>query len=60
MLRFFWDRAQEGGRKSFRFEELNPEYVLPKHQGILVPYLDILKKIWKIGKNKFLDIREAT
>ncbi len=38
MLRFFWDRAQEGGRKSFRFEELNPEYVLPKHQGILVPY----------------------
>ena len=30
--------------KSFRFEELNPEYVLPKHQGILVPYLDILKK----------------
>ena len=39
MLRFFWDRAQEGGRKSFRFEELNPEYVLPKHQGILVPYL---------------------
>ena len=26
MLRFFWDRAQEGGRKSFRFEELNPEY----------------------------------
>ena len=44
MLRFFWDIAQEGGRKSFRFEELNPEYVLPKHQGILVPYLDILKK----------------
>ena len=44
MLRFFWDRAQEGGRKSFRFEELNPEYILPKHQGILVPYLDILKK----------------
>ena len=44
MLRFFWDRAQKGGRKSFRFEELNPEYVLPKHQGILVPYLDILKK----------------
>ena len=29
MLRFFWDRAQEGGRKSFRFEELNPEYIIP-------------------------------
>lgn len=29
MLRFFWDRANDGGRKSFRFEELNPEYILP-------------------------------
>lgn len=44
MLRYFWDRAQEGGRKSFRYEELNPEYVLPKKHGILVPYLDILQK----------------
>jgi len=44
MLRFFWDRAGEGGRKSFRFEELNPEYILPNKPGILVPYLDVLKK----------------
>ncbi len=44
MLRFFWDRAQNGGRKSFRYEELNPEYMLPKKSGILVPYLDVLKK----------------
>lgn len=44
MLRFFWDRAKEGGRKSFRYEELNPEYLLPKKSGALVPYLDILKK----------------
>lgn len=44
MLRFFWDRAREGGRKSFRYEELNPEYVLPKKHGVLVPYLDILQK----------------
>lgn len=44
MLRFFWDRARDGGRKSFRFEELNPEYILPKKQGILVPYLDMLQK----------------
>ena len=44
MLRFFWDRAMEGGRKSFRYEELNPEYVLPKKHGILVPYLDALQK----------------
>ncbi len=44
MLYYFWDRAQKGGRKSFRFEELNPEYVLPKKHGILVPYLDTLQK----------------
>ena len=44
MLRFFWDRAKEGGRKSFRLEELNPEYFLPKKSGVFVPYLDILQK----------------
>lgn len=44
MLCFFWNRAKEGGRKSFRYEELNPAYVLPKKNGILVPYLDMLKQ----------------
>ena len=38
----FWKRAQEGGRKSFRFEELDPKYILPKKHGILVPYLDAI------------------
>ena len=44
MLKFFWDRAKNGGRKSFRFDELNPDYILPSKRGALVPYLDILKK----------------
>ncbi len=44
MLKFFWERAKDGGRKSFRFEELNPDYILPQKRGTLVPYLDILKK----------------
>lgn len=44
MLRYFWDRAKEGGRKSFRYEELNPQYLLPKKNGVLVPYLEVLKK----------------
>lgn len=44
MLDFFWQRAKNGGRKSFRYEELNPEYVLPKKHGVLVPYLDMLQK----------------
>ena len=44
MLLCFWDRAKEGGRKSFRYDELNPEYILPHKGGILVPYLDALQK----------------
>lgn len=44
MLKFFWERAKEGGRKSFRYEELNPDYILPTKRGALVPYLDVLKK----------------
>ncbi len=44
MLLFFWNRSQEGGRKSFRYEELNPDYILPRKHGILVPYLDVLRK----------------
>ena len=44
MLRYFWERAQNGGRKSFRYEELNPDYVIPKKSGIAVPYLEAVKK----------------
>lgn len=44
MLLFFWDRAKNGGRKSFRFDELNPEYILPQKHGVWVPYLDMIKK----------------
>ena len=44
MLKYFWDRAKDGGRKSFRYDELNPDYVLPQKPGVLVPYLEILKK----------------
>lgn len=40
----FWNRAKEGGRKSFRYEELEPEFFLPKNRGVLVPYLDALQK----------------
>ena len=38
----FWNRAKNGGRKSFRFEELDPQFEMPKKQGFLVPYLDML------------------
>ncbi len=40
----FWERAKEGGRKSFRYEELEPEYFLERKNGLLVPYLDGMQK----------------
>ena len=42
-LKIFWERAEEGGRKSFRHEELNPAYVIPRDSEVCVPYLEILK-----------------
>ena len=44
-LRVFWDRALAGGRKSFRFEELDPEFIIGDDNGLsFIPYLDIVKK----------------
>ena len=48
----FWKRAEEGGRKSFRYEELDPEFFMHSRTGVLVPYLEMLQKD--------LDLREET
>jgi recombination protein U len=42
-LKRFWQRAEEGGRKSFRYEELDLSYQLPEVAGVLVPYLNVLQ-----------------
>lgn len=39
-MKKFWDRSKEGGRKSFRFEELDMNYILQPSRGFFVPYLD--------------------
>ena len=39
----FWKRMEEGGRKSFRREELDDSFYLPHRSGILVPYLEGLQ-----------------
>ncbi len=44
MFKFFWDRAKEGGRKSFMFDELNPDYFIEQNEGVFVPYLEPLKQ----------------
>jgi recombination protein U len=44
-LKKFWDRAQEGGRKSFRFDELDLSYVIDTtNSQVLIPYLDAIQK----------------
>ena len=44
-LKIFWDRAQAGGRKSFRFDELDPDYCIGSaSREVFVPYLEILQK----------------
>lgn len=42
-LQKFWKRAQEGGRKSIRFEELNPIYFMQLKNGCFVPYLEAMQ-----------------
>ena len=41
-LRIFWNRSKEGGRKSFRFDELDSRFFLEFLRGCYVPYLDAM------------------
>ena len=43
-IRKFWERAREGGRKSFTFEEIDKTYRIGHKSGVLVHYLEMLKK----------------
>ena len=49
-LLVFWNRAKEGGRKSFRFEELDERFFMEFMRGCYVPYLDAV--------NRDLELRE--
>ena len=41
-LKGFWDRMVEGGRKSFRIEELDEKFFFSTKPNLLVPYLDMI------------------
>lgn len=43
-LKKFWERAETGGRKSFRYDELYPGFFLPRESGVLVPYLPMIQR----------------
>lgn len=36
----FWNRGQNGGRKHFKYEELNPKWFLTRNGNYLVPFLE--------------------
>jgi len=40
----FWKRKLEGGRKSFKYEELDPNFFLTETPGVFIPYLEALQK----------------
>lgn len=40
----FVKRAEEGGKKRFQFEELDPDFILQHRGAVLVPYLDGIQK----------------
>lgn len=44
LIREFWNRAQSGGRKSFKIDELEEDYFFNQKQGVLVPYLEMIQK----------------
>ena len=43
-LEQFWQRSLQGGRKSIRFEELNPLFFMKLLNGNFVPYLDMIQR----------------
>ena len=43
-LLMFWERARNGGRKSFRYDELDPMFFLNETAGVFIPYLEALQK----------------
>lgn len=40
----YFQRAEAGGRKSFRLDELNEDYFFEEERGFVIPYLKMLQK----------------
>ena len=43
-LNKFYERAKNGGRKSFNYEEIDKNYIITTKSGVLVHYLPALKR----------------
>ncbi|MCR5215796.1 MAG: Holliday junction resolvase RecU [Lachnospiraceae bacterium] len=40
----YWNRKEEGGRKSFTYEELDKSFPIQSHSGVMVHYLEAIRK----------------
>ena len=40
----FWERSENGGRKSFTYSEINQDFRIYANQGIPVHYLEAIQK----------------
>lgn len=43
-LLLYWNRAKNGGRKSFRFDELDENYFIEGTNGPFIPYLSYIQR----------------
>ncbi len=43
-VKIFWDRARTGGKKSFSYDEINKDYLIPRSGGVVIHYLEMLQK----------------
>ena len=39
----FWKRMKDGGRRSFRYDELDGQYIIKAKPGVFVPYLEYIQ-----------------
>lgn len=42
-LKEFYERMKNGGRKSFRWEEIETQFLLPKGKSVPVPFLEMMQ-----------------
>ena len=50
-LEVFLERAEKGGRKSFRLDELDSRFMIKDLQQTYIPYLELIKKDLEVLKN---------
>ncbi|MCR4803932.1 MAG: Holliday junction resolvase RecU [Lachnospiraceae bacterium] len=43
-MKKYWERAQNGGRKSFRYDDLDPHYQISTYDGVMLHYLDMINR----------------